>query len=105
MCFYCDRNARGNPKPWWYVNYVCWTCRVQNGLKISETNITNNKGGKYCYKCHNQMIDVGFKFKTPKKNDIKQWKILEKTWEYQYIITNNNRIYVGPHNKVVKQLF
>ncbi len=42
------------------------------------------------------MTDVGFKFKTPKKKDIKQSKLLEKTWENQYQYINNKKIYTGP---------
>lgn len=46
MCFYCDREVKGNPQNWWYENYVCWTCRVQNGLKKpGNITIENDKGG------------------------------------------------------------
>lgn len=100
MCFYCDRNIRGNVEPWWYLNYVCWTCRIQNGVKSSYDH-----GDRICYRCHNQMTDVGFKFKTPKKNDVKQWKHLEKKWEYQYKYINGEKKYIGPKEKVVKQMF
>jgi hypothetical protein len=51
------------------------------------------------------MTDVGFKFKTPKKKDIKQWKLLEKTWENQYQLINNKKIYTGPQPKIVMQTF
>ena len=105
MCFYCDREVYGNPQTWWYVNYVCWTCRVQNGATHSKIDKDKDKGGRICYRCHNQMTDVGFKFKTPKKNNIKQWKILEKTWENQCKTINGEKIYVGPKIKVVQQIF
>lgn len=103
MCFYCNRNTKGNPQFWWYVNYVCWNCRVQNGVKKCQINRENDKGGRICYKCHIQMTNVGFKFKTPKKKDIKQWKLLEKTWENQYISINNQKIYTGPKPTIVIQ--
>ena len=106
MCFYCQRNAHGNPKPWWYLNYVCWTCCVQNGVKKpSVITRDNDKGGRICYKCHNLMTEVGFKFRTPKKNDIKQWKHLETTWENQYKTINGEKTYIGPIERVVKQSF
>ena len=106
MCFYCERNTKGNPQYWWYVNFVCWTCRVQNGVKKPcQINSENNKGGRICYKCNVHMTDVGFKFKTPKKKDIKQWKLLEKTWENQYITINKKKIYTGPQTKIVEQRF
>lgn len=106
MCFYCQRNVHGNPKPWWWRNYVCWTCHVQNGLKKPcETNVDINKRGRICYRCHNQMTDVGFKFRTPKKNDIKQWKYLEKTWENQYKYINGEKTYIGPKERIVGQSF
>ncbi len=106
MCFYCDRQAKGNPQFWWYKNYVCWNCRVQNGVKKHTTvNEENDKGGRICYRCNNLMTDVGFKFRTPKKSDIKTWKNLEKTWENQYKKINGKEIYVGPKEKVIKQSF
>lgn len=105
MCFYCERNAHGNPKPWWYLNYVCWTCRVQNGVKKPSEIPEKNKGGRVCYKCHCIMTNVGFKFRTPKKNDIKQWKHLETTWENQIKHINGEEKYVGPKEKIVKQCF
>lgn len=147
MCFYCDREVNGNPQPWWYANYVCWTCRVQNGLKNDplflptkkqrrsvklyfdylktqkksknkDTEIEFEKSveheidfqkqvdtGRICYKCNNPMVDVGFKFKTPKKNDIKQWKHLQETWEVQQQCINGVSTYVGPKVKTWKQSF
>lgn len=51
------------------------------------------------------MINVGFKFKTPKKNDTKKWQMLEKTWENQYKLINGEKNYVGPSNRVVCQSF
>jgi hypothetical protein len=104
MCFYCDREAKGNPQPWWYVNYVCWNCHVQNGVKKDETN-NKKKGGRICYRCHAPMVNVGFKFKTPKKNNSKQWEVLQKTWENQYVTIQDEQTYVGPLNKKVKQKF
>ncbi len=139
MCFYCDREVKGNPQSWWYENYVCWNCRVQNGVKndsfllgtkkqICNSNLThkyfrtirkkpkindnenNNlpkrvETGRICYNCNNQMIDVGFKFKTPKKTNIKQWKHLEATWENQHKYINGVKTYVGPKNRVHQQNF
>ena len=106
MCFYCDRNVKGQPEGWWWFNYVCWTCRVQNGVKKpSGINAENDKGGRICYRCHNLMTEVGFKFRTPKKNDVKQWKRLEQTWENQYKYINGEKKYVGPKERVVQQSF
>jgi len=106
MCFYCDRQVKGNPQFWWYCNYVCWTCKIQCGVKHQIDFLQeNNKGGRICYKCNKQMTDVGFKFKTPKKNNIKQWTTLEKTWENQYKCIDGIKTYVGPKNKIVKQTF
>lgn len=105
MCFYCDRDVKGNPQPWWYESYVCWTCHVQNGLKHCEINIDVKKGGRICYRCRNQMTEVGFKFRTPKKNDIKQWKYLEKNWENQYKYINGEKKYIGPKERIVQQSF
>lgn len=135
MCFYCDREIKGNPQPWWYENYVCWKCCIQNGVKKdysflgTKKQIRSNKlknkylkimgnfkeeenkqnqpinKGRICYKCHNKMVDVGFKFKTPKKYDTKKWKHLEKTWENQYIYKNGIKTYIGPENRKVKQSF
>lgn len=108
MCFYCDREVKGNAQAWWYQNYVCWSCRVQNGISNqSEEKICKetDKGGRICYRCHKQMVNVGFKFKTPKKSDIKKWKQLEKTWENQHITINGVNTYIGPKNRVVKQSF
>ncbi len=51
------------------------------------------------------MTNVGFKFKTPKKTDIKQWTLLEKTWENQHITTNGIKTYVGPKKRTVTQMF
>lgn len=101
MCFYCDREVKGNPQIWWYKNFVCWNCRIQNGLKHSS-NLTeeNDTCNKICYRCNQIMTDVGFKFKTPSKNNIKQWKFLEKTWQYQYKYNNSEKIYIGPKNKI-----
>lgn len=103
MCFYCDRNVKGNPKFWWYLNYVCWTCRIQNGVK-KDVNYKIEKG-RICYKCNQPMINVGFKFKTPKKHDIKKWKQLENTWENQYKFINKEKCYVGPKDRIVQQSF
>ena len=124
--------VKGNPQTWWYENYVCWTCRVQNGVKndplflgtkkqICSNNLTNEyfktirtfkkeekekkDNGRICYRCHNQMVDVGFKFKTPKKYDVKQWKHLEQTWENQYKFINGVKTYVGPKKCKVQQSF
>ncbi len=97
MCFYCDRKGES----WWWQNYVCWNCRVQNGVCKSN----DLPGGRVCYKCNQPMIDVGFKFRTPKKKDVKQWKHLEKTWENQYRYIGWERINVGPRPRVVKQAF
>ena len=149
MCFYCDREVKGNPQPWWYKNYVCWTCRVQNGIKnnpmtleIEKNNtkhrrsdfycvflkaiqrnndcedetIPENKNknkikenvyetGRICYRCNNPMVDVGFKFRTPKKNDVKQWKHLQETWEVQQQYINGVSTYVGPKVRTWKQNF
>ncbi len=97
MCFYCDRNAYGNPKYWWWDNYVCWNCRVQNGILKNNTGKYNKHcGGRICYKCNQQMTNVGFKFKTPKKNDVKKWKELENTWAKQTKIINGNVVDVAP---------
>jgi len=43
------------------------------------------------------MIDVGFKFKPPKKNNIKKWNELKKTWTSQkiYETKTNEYIYIG----------
>lgn len=62
-------------------------------------------GGRICHRCNKQMINVGFKFKTPKKNNIKQWKLLEKSWENQYLSINGVSTYVGPKKRIVKQSF
>jgi hypothetical protein len=142
MCFYCDRKVKGgNPRYWWYLNFVCWTCRVQNGIFKSNTekqDIKNERSNKYyeslqytnktssslvenenyskkeinkngcrvCYKCNQLMTNVGVKFKTPKKNNIKKWKNLQKVWENQFKYDKNgNSIYVGPKNRVVEQNF
>jgi len=110
MCFYCDREVKGNPQTWWYENYVCWNCRGQNGLKNDPILLKNNKiehieTGRICYRCHNPMVNVGFKFKTPKKSDLKKWKELEKTWENQYVYLNGIKNYVGPKKRIVQQSF
>ena len=109
MCFYCDRNVKGNPQPCWYLNYVCWTCRVQNGVKIDPVLLKTKKeiynNGRICYRCNNQMVNVGFKFRTPKKNNVKQWNHLKKTWENQYKYINGVETYVGPKIRKVKQTF
>lgn len=139
MCFYCDRDT--NSRYWWYLNFVCWNCRVQNGVfnnNIVKQNIKNEHSNHYyktlqynnktnssivenenyskkeinkkisrvCYKCNQLMTDVGCKFKTPKKNNIKEWKNLEKVWTTQFKYDEKgNTIYIGPKNKVVKQNF
>jgi hypothetical protein len=107
MCFYCEREVKGNPQFWWYLNYVCWNCRVQNGVtKNPVKNSDINTNGRICYRCHQQMTEVGFKFRTPKKNNIKEWSRLQKTWENQYKYDENgNKIYVGPKSRIVKQQF
>ena len=132
MCLLCDRAIKGTDRYWWYCNFVCWTCRVQNGVDKSKTDkqdLKDEKSNKFyrsfqymekpssstvddekytvkqpkmkhitrtCYRCNQPMVNVGFKFKTPKKTDIKQWKLLEKTWENQRKIVNGKEIYVGP---------
>lgn len=106
MCFYCDREVRGNSQSWWWTNWVCWTCRVQNGVKKPcEVTESNDKGGRVCYRCHNLMTDVGFKFKTPKKSDKARWKLLELTWENQHKTIKGVKTYVGPKTRVVSQSF
>lgn len=52
------------------------------------------------------MTDVGFKFKTPKKDNIKEWQNLKKVWENQFKYDEKgNKIYVGPKNRLVEQHF
>ena len=55
MCFYCDREVKRKPQTWWYKNYVCLTCRVQNGIKnnpmtleIEKTNSKHRRSDFYC---------------------------------------------------------
>jgi hypothetical protein len=139
MCFYCDRDTTA--RYWWYLNFVCWNCRVQNGVSYSnivKQNIKNERSNKYykslqytnktnssivenehyikkeinkkicrvCYKCNQLMTDVGVKFKTPKKDNIKEWKNLEKVWETQFKYDDKGEeIYVGPKKRVVEQNF
>ena len=105
MCFYCDREVNGNPQFWWYLNFVCWTCRVQNGVKKNKLE-NSNKSSRICYRCNQPMTEVGVKFKTPKKDNIKEWLHLEKTWENQYKYDKDgNKIYVGPKTCIVKKKF
>lgn len=103
MCFYCDREVKGNPQLWWYTNFVCWTCRIQNGVKKQFTGTIDN--GRKCYRCHQDMTDVGFKFRVPKKQDVHKWKHLQNTWENQYTIQNGVKCYVGPKKRTIIQTF
>lgn len=100
MCFYCDREVKGNPQFWWYKNYVCWTCRVQNGVTKQK-----EEGGRICFRCNQPMVNVGFKFKTPKKSDIKSWKDLQKTWQVQQKFVDGVETYVGPKERIVDPSF
>ncbi len=104
MCFYCDRNINGNEQRWWWLNYVCWNCRVQNGILKQDFEKTIDTG-RICYRCNKPMTNVGFKFKTPKKNDVKKWKSLENTWENQSKYIDGKIIYTGPKKRIVKQSF
>jgi hypothetical protein len=99
MCFYCDM---GHAPSWWWKNWVCWTCRVQCGQL--KTPIPINQG-RICYRCNKPMTNVGFKFKTPKKSNKANWKILQSTWENQYKYSCDKGKYVGPSPRVVSQRF
>lgn len=94
MCFCCDVEVYGNPKFWWWSNYVCWTCRIQNGVKKTATY--SKEIGRICYRCHQPMTDVGYKFRTPKKNDVKKWNQLKNTWSIQKKYINGEQTCVAP---------
>ena len=51
------------------------------------------------------MVNVGFKFKTPKKSDIKSWKHLQKTWQVQQKFVDGVETYVGPKERIVDPSF
>ena len=53
--------------------YVCFKCK------------TAKKGGNICIKCGQDMEFVGKRFKTPKKNDKKGWKIVEKIYRPAFL--------------------
>jgi hypothetical protein len=99
MCFYCYRDKSSNH--WWCDNYVCWNCHVQCGV----TNSDYNGGGRICHKCNKFMVNVGFKFKTPKKNNVKKWKELKETWENQSVRIDGKRINLYTKKNIVKQSF
>jgi hypothetical protein len=47
------------------LKYVCLQCRI--GLHDSHT----------CPRCKKLLVSIGENFRTPKKTDVKKWKILE----------------------------
>jgi hypothetical protein len=55
-------------------------------LHLPAKNVGN--GGRVCARCNQQMIDVGTKFKPPKKSDKKRWKALQSTWQIQQRFVN-----------------
>lgn len=51
------------------------------------------------------MVEVGFRFKTPKKRDTKLWDHLRKTWGLQYLHKDGQAtVYDGSYVKPLTRL-
>ena len=77
--------------------FVCLNCRITFSYGMDYDNIIP----RTCPQCKNEMINVDYKFKSPKKNDIKKWEIikylLENGFYFQHIY-ENNKIIEYPQN-------
>jgi len=89
--------------PWWFfTRSVCWDCRILGNTLHERKHIKNKTHtNRKCPSCANIMTKVGYKFKAPCKNNIKKWKLLQKTWEVQYICENGVYKYIGPINQII----
>ena len=71
---------------------VCVNCRITFSYGMDNNNIIS----RICPQCKNEMINVDYKFKSPKKEDIKKWEtikyLLENGFYFQHIYENNKII-------------
>lgn len=83
MCIYCDWSVAGKPDHY-FLKFVCFDCRVVGGVQTCNYKMNE---WKTCYNCNKHMVNVGMKFKPPKKRDIKNWKRLKVEWgECKYYV-------------------
>ena len=73
-------NKRGGSKGKW----ACFTCRY-----------TVKHGKATCPTCQGLMHNVGPKFKTPPKRNIKEWAIIKVWWIDSQVLNNRNGRWVG----------
>ena len=77
---------------------VCLNCRMSFSYDMNYDNIIS----RVCPQCKNKMINVDYKFKAPKKDNIKKWEVikylLENGFYFQHIYENNS----WENNKIVK---
>jgi hypothetical protein len=75
-------------------HFTCFNCRKtfkesysrskqdkKEGLAISSADFSD---ARICPQCKDEMIDLGLDFKTPKQNDLKQWKKVEILYQYGF---------------------
>jgi len=77
---------------------VCLNCRIafSHGMNF------NNIAPRICPQCKAEMINVDYKFKPPKKSDIKEWEavkyLLEHGFYYQHIYDENGKAVKYPED-------
>ena len=71
---------------------VCLNCRISFSYGMDYDDIISRS----CPQCQNEMINVDYKFKAPKKYYIKKWTIikylLENGFYFQHIYENNKAV-------------
>jgi hypothetical protein len=71
---------------------VCLNCRIAFSHGMDFNDIIQ----RICPQCRKEMINVNYKFKPPKKNEIKKWEtieyLLENGFYFQHIYENGKTV-------------
>lgn len=77
---------------------VCLECRISFSYGMDYFDIIS----RICPQCKNEMVNVDYKFRAPKKDNLKKWEairyLLEDGFYFQHIYENNS----SANNKAVK---
>ena len=69
---------------------VCINCRIAFSCGMDYENIIS----RVCPQCKNEMINVDYKFRAPKKDNIKKWETIKYLFEngfyFQHIYEDND---------------
>ena len=77
---------------------VCLNCRIAFSYGMDYNNVIS----RVCPQCKNEMVNVNYKFRAPKKNDIKKWEtikyLLDNGFYFQHINDENGNWVKYPEN-------